>query len=182
MLLAQRIMAIAMGYQDLNDHDTLRDDPPLQLLTERGLDAEQPLASSPTLCRLENRITRESLVEIARVIARGISRGIVEQFIASHATPPEELVLDFDLTDDLLHGNQENRFFHGYYDNYCYLPLYVFRGDPLPAAYLRPSNPGVANGGRGVVCAHRRIPPQSEPASPKRRPRHLRRSLMKYAG
>lgn len=142
-LLAQRIMAIAMGYEDLNDHDTLRNDPLLQLLTERAIDAEQPLASSPTLCRLENRITRKSLVEIARVI--------VEQFIASHATPPEELVLDFDPTDDLLHGNQENRFFHGYYDNYCYLPLYVFCGDQLLAAYLRPSNIDGAKHSRAIL-------------------------------
>ncbi len=142
-LLAQRIMAIAMGYEDLNDHDSLRDDPLLQLLTERAIDTEQPLASSPTLCRLENRITRESLVEIARVI--------VEQFIASHTTPPEELVLDFDPTDDLLHGKQENRFFHGYYDNYCYLPLYVFCGDQLLAAYLRPSNIDGAKHSRAIL-------------------------------
>ena len=90
-LLAQRIFGLALGYEDLNDHQRLRDDPLLQTITERGLSDEQPLASPPTLCRLENRISRESLVRMARVF--------VEQFIASYGhTPPEELSLDLDAT------------------------------------------------------------------------------------
>lgn len=128
-LLAQRIFAIACGYEDLNDHDTLRDDPLWQLLAEYQPGPGQPLASSPTLCRLENRATRRALFDMARVL--------VEQFISSHETPPDHLVLDFDATDDPVHGQQEGRFFHGYYDGYCFLPLYVFCGDQLLVPYLR---------------------------------------------
>jgi hypothetical protein len=132
VMLRQRIFAIAMGYEDGNDHQQLRVDPLMQSLTERGVDPELPLASPPTLCRLENRIGRPTLVQIARVL--------VESFIARHKTAPEELVLDFDATDDPVHGNQTGRFFHGYYDCYCFLPLYVFCGDDLLCAYLRPAD------------------------------------------
>src|ERR1041384_3111051 len=131
-LLRQRIFAIAMGYEDGNDHQHLRDDPLMQLLTERGIDPDQPLASPPTLCRLENRVMRRTLADIAKVF--------VDVFIASHKEPPKELILDFDATDDPVHGNQVNRFFHGYYDHYCFLPLYVFCGHHLLCAYLRPAN------------------------------------------
>lgn len=131
-MLAQRIFAIAMGYEDGNDHQSLRDDPLMQILTERGVDKDQPLASPPTLCRLENRVDRQALVALSKVL--------VETFIRRHPTPPEELVLDFDATDDLVHGNQVGRFFHGYYDHDCFLPLYVFCGDDLLVAYLRPAN------------------------------------------
>lgn len=132
MMLRQRIFAIALGYEDGNDHQTLRDDPLMQLVSERGIDPDRPLASPPTICRLENRVMRRTLFDIAKVF--------VEVFIASHRTPPKELVLDFDATDDPVHGNQINRFFHGYYDRYCFLPLYVFCGDHLLCAYLRPAN------------------------------------------
>jgi hypothetical protein len=84
------------------------------------------------LCRLENRVSRQTLVDIAKVL--------VEVFIASHAAAPKEIILDFDATNDPVHGNQEKRFFHGYYDEYCFLPLYVFAGDHLLCAYLRPAN------------------------------------------
>jgi Transposase DDE domain group 1 len=131
-MLRQRVFAIALGYEDGNDHQSLRDDPLMQLVTERGIDPEQPLASPPTLCRLENRVSRRTLAEMAKVFA--------EVFIASHKSVPEELILDFDATDDAVHGHQVNRFFHGYYDQYCFLPLYVFCGDHLLAAYLRPAN------------------------------------------
>jgi len=131
-LLAQRIFGIALGYEDLNDHQTLRHDPLMQIVTERGVQADAPLAAPPTLCRLENRVDRASLVRMAQVF--------VETFIASHATPPAELILDFDATDDLVHGQQERRFFHGYYDHYCFLPLYVLCGSQLLVAYLRPAN------------------------------------------
>lgn len=135
-LLAQRVLALAAGYEDLNDHQTLRHDTLWQALTDRRPKAGQteadPLASPPTLCRLENRITRGDLARMAQVL--------VETFIASRATPPTELVLDFDATDDPIHGNQEGRFFHGYYDHYCFLPLYVTCGQQLLVAYLRPSN------------------------------------------
>lgn len=136
-LLAQRIFALACGYEDLNDHQRLRDDPLWQAVTEHpGSDDAPQLASPPTLCRLENRVSRKTLFDLAAVL--------VEQFIKafrlSNPAPPEELILDFDATDDIVHGHQENRFFHGYYDNYCFLPLYVHCGDHLLVAYLRPSN------------------------------------------
>jgi hypothetical protein len=142
-LLAQRIFGIALGYEDLNDHQTLRQDPLFQTLTERGIDEEQPLASPPPLCRLENRITRSSLVRMAEVF--------VEQFIVSHKTPPNELILDFDATDDPVHGNQVSRFFHGYYDHYCFLPLYVFCGEQLLVSYLRPSKIDAAKHSRAIL-------------------------------
>jgi len=134
-LLAQRVFGIACGYEDLNDHQHLRDDPLWQAATDHpGPDDCPTLASPPTLCRLENRITHATLVRLAGVL--------VETFIASYATPPDHLTLDFDATDDPIHGDQENRFFHGYYDNYCFLPLYVFCGSQLLVAYLRPANSG----------------------------------------
>jgi hypothetical protein len=132
-LLAQRIFGIACGYEDLNDHQQLRSDPLWQAVTDHPSPDDLPeLGSPPTLCRLENRIRRKTLFDFAAVL--------VEKFIQAHPTPPEELILDFDATDDPVHGHQENRFFHGYYDSYCFLPLYVFCGDHLLVAYLRPSN------------------------------------------
>ncbi len=142
-MIVQRIVAIAMGYEDLNDHQSLRDDPALQLAAGHIPDDGPSLASPPTLCRLENRIERRTLVRIAGVY--------VDQFIASHSQPPESLILDFDATDDLVHGHQEGRFFHGYYDNYCFLPLYVFCGDELVTAYLRPSKIDASKHSRALV-------------------------------
>lgn len=127
-LLRQRVFGLALGYEDLNDHDVLRHDLAWQTAVER----DRTLASSPTLCRLENGADRQTAWRIHGIL--------VEQFIASFARPPEEVTLDFDATDDPVHGHQEGRFFHGYYDHYCFLPLYVFAGDQLLAAYLRPSN------------------------------------------
>jgi hypothetical protein len=142
-MIAQRVTAIALGYEDLNDHQTLRADPVLQIVAGKPPEVDLPLASPPTLCRLENRVDRETLVKIAAVM--------VAQFIAAHPTPPEHLILDFDATDDRIHGNQEGRFFHGYYDDHCFLPLYVFCGDELLAAYLRPSNIDAAKHARAVL-------------------------------
>ncbi len=127
-LLKQRVYALALGYEDINDHDTLRYDPALQTFV--GRDGE--LASSPTLCRFENSVTAADLF--------GLSAVFVDTFIASYKNAPKEIVLDFDSTDDAVHGNQEGRFFHGYYDHYCFLPLYVFCGNHLLCAYLRPAN------------------------------------------
>ena len=142
-LIAQRLFAIALGYEDGNDHHDLRNDPLLQLLTERGVDPARPLASPATLCRLENGVDRETLVRISEVF--------LEQFIAGFQEPPEELILDFDATDDPTHGTQEGRFFHGYYDHYCFLPLYVFCGEQLLTAYLRPSNIDAAKHSRAIL-------------------------------
>jgi hypothetical protein len=144
-MLAQRIFGIALGHEDLNDHQQLRDDPLVQAVTGRGVDATQPLAGPSTLCRLENRTTlnRKALFDFAAAL--------VEVFIASHAEAPKELVLDFDATDATIHGNQAGRFFHGYYDNYCFLPLYVFCGDHLLCAYLRPSNIDASKHSRAIL-------------------------------
>lgn len=126
-LVAQRLYGLCCGYEDLNDHDRLRHDPLLQ--TSVGKTDE--LASSPTFSRLETAATRTDCVALNGVL--------VEQFIASYPAPPEELVLDFDASDVPLHGDQEQAQFHGYYDRYCYLPLYVFCGQSLLACLLRPS-------------------------------------------
>ena len=127
-MLRQRVYGIALGYEDLNDHQELRKDSAIQTATDQlGW-----LASAPTLCRMENSMSREDAMAIHQVM--------VEQFIASFDKAPKELILDFDATDDAVHGHQQGRFFHGYYDHYCFLPLYVFCGDQLLVSYLRPSN------------------------------------------
>ncbi len=130
-MIAQRVIGIALGYEDVNDHQTLRNDPLLQTLSEKTPDPQEPLASPPTLGRLENRVGRQALVRMSKVL--------LESFVASFDSPPDELILDFDATDDRVHGNQEGRGFHGYYDHYCFLPLYVFCGEKLLVSYLRPS-------------------------------------------
>jgi hypothetical protein len=127
-LLRQRIYGLALGYEDLNDHATLRCD----LAFQTALERDTELASAPTLCRLEQRVNRQAAVAFHQVL--------IEKFIASFAEAPAELILDFDATDDRVHGNQEGRFFHGYYGNWCFLPLYVFCGEQLLVSYLRPSN------------------------------------------
>lgn len=127
-LLAQRIYALAAGYEDLNDHDGLRHDYALQTAVNRL----QPLAGKSTLGRLEQQADRETVVQAHRLLW--------EHFIAQHDQAPAEIVLDFDATDVPVHGDQEGRFFHGYYDHYCFLPLYVFCGRHLLVSYLRPSN------------------------------------------
>lgn len=142
-LVAQRIFGIAMGYEDLNDHNELRDDPLLQVVVERGIDQHHPLASSSTLCRLENTVSKEALSKMSAVF--------IDQFIASHPTAPDEIILDFDATDDAVHGKQEGRFFHGYYDHYCFLPLYVFCGQQLLVSYLRTSKIDGAKHSRAVL-------------------------------
>jgi len=127
-MLRQRVYGIALGYEDLNDHQELRKDSAIQTATDQlGW-----LTSAPTLCCMENSISREDAMAIHQVM--------VEQFIASFDKAPKELILDFDATDDAVHGHQQGRFFHGYYDHYCFLPLYVFCGDQLLVSYLRPSN------------------------------------------
>jgi hypothetical protein len=142
-MLARRIIAIALGYEDLNDHQTLRSDPALQLASGKVPDREMPPASPPTPCRLENRADRKSLARIAEVLG--------DRFIASHPRPPESLILDLDATDDPAHGRQGRRFFRGYYDRHCFLPLYVFRGDELLTAYLRPGDIDAARHTRAVL-------------------------------
>lgn len=126
-LVRQRLYALALGYEDLNDHERLRTD----LLLQTAVEQDRVLASASTLCRFENRAEREAAQRLHAVL--------VEQFISSFKRPPKKLILDFDATDDAVHGKQEGRFFHGYYDHYCFLPLYVFCRDQLLVSYLRSS-------------------------------------------
>jgi hypothetical protein len=127
-LLAQRIYGLCLGWPDVCDHNVLRNDLVLQTAVGRA----EPLASAPTLSRLETGATPEHAAALHEVL--------MEQFIASHAKPPKELVLDVDATHVPLHGEQERGHFHAYYDNYCYLPLYVFAGHDMLACVLRPSD------------------------------------------
>ena len=138
-LLRQRIYGLALGYQDQNDHQALRSDPALQ--TAVGCDA--PLAGQSTLSRWENRADRAAAWAVHRVL--------VDQFIAGFKTPPRELILDLDATDDRVHGAQQGRHFNAYYDDYIFLPLYVFCGEWLLAAYLRPANRGQAHHASAIV-------------------------------
>ena len=144
MLVAQRVFGLALGYEDLIDHDELRRDPVLGVLLgafERGSEAPEALAGKSTLNRLEHAPTAK-LGRYHKIKHDGaaIERLFVDLFLDAHAKPPREIVLDLDATDDPVHGHQEGRFFHGYYDCYCYLPLYVFCGRHLLAAKLRRSN------------------------------------------
>ena len=127
-LLRQRNYGLALGYEDLNDHETLRRD----LVFQTALERTEDLAGDSTLCRLEQRADRRTAVAFQKVL--------VEKFIASFKEAPAELILDFDATDDRVHGQQEGRHFHGYYGDWCFLPLYVFCGEQLLVSYLRPSN------------------------------------------
>ncbi|HEX8809014.1 MAG TPA: IS1380 family transposase [Xanthobacteraceae bacterium] len=142
-LLGQRVFAIALGYEDLNDHDELRHDLVMHVLAgklaARRADCA-PVAGKSTLNRLE--LSREVATRYHKIAhdPAAIEGLLVTLFLEAHKVVPREIILDLDATDDPLHGHQEGRFFHGYYDCYCYLPLYVFCGEQLLAAKLRPSN------------------------------------------
>jgi hypothetical protein len=142
-MVAQRVFGIALGYEDLIDHDHLRHDPVLAALagklTARRQDCA-PLAGKSTLNRLEHAPSEPSRYHKIGHDGAAIERLLVDLFLEAHKTPPREIILDLDATDDPLHGHQEGRFFHGYYDCYCYLPLYVFCGRHLLAVKLRRSN------------------------------------------
>ena len=142
-MVAQRVFGIALGYEDLIDHDHLRHDPVLATLAGK-LRAKRkscaPLAGKSTLNRLEHAPVVPSRYHKIGHDAAEIEGLFVDLFLEAHQTPPKEIILDLDATDDPLHGHQEGRFFHGYYDCYCYLPLYVFCGRHLLAAKLRRSN------------------------------------------
>jgi hypothetical protein len=143
-MLAQRIYGLALGYEDLNDHEQLRSDPLMAVLSgKRELD--EPLAGKSTLNRLEL-IGRTGRYHKIGYSAESIDRLLGDLYIEAHRAMPTEIVLDLDATDIPLHGHQPERFFHGYYDNYCYLPLYIFAGDQLLCARLRPANQDAAAG------------------------------------
>ncbi len=152
-LVAQRVLGIALGYEDLNDHDQLRADPLLAVLVGKAdpsggdrisaKDRGKALASSSTLNRLElTPAQADATHRYKKIVAdpKGMDRLLTELFLEAHATPPKRIWLDLDATDDPVHGRQEGRFFHGYYRHYYYLPLYIFCGDHLLCARLRPAN------------------------------------------
>jgi len=142
-LVAQRVYGLALGYEDLNDHEELRKDPLLAVLVEKCDPVGEVLAGKSTLNRLELTPARASAkARYKKIVAdhAAVDRLFVEVFLAVHPQAPPQIILDLDATDDPLHGNQEGRFFHGYYGHYCYLPLYIFCGEFLLGARLRPSN------------------------------------------
>jgi hypothetical protein len=144
-LIAQRVFGLALGYEDLLDHDALRRDPVLGVMLgklDRTAEAPAPLAGKSTLNRLEHAPAEGASGRYHKIGHDGaaIEALFVDLFPDAHAKPRREIVLDLDATDDPLHGHQEGRFFHGYYNCYCYLPLYIFCGRHLLAARLRRSN------------------------------------------
>ena len=142
-MVGQRIFGIALGYEDLVDHDQLRHDPALAVLAGKLAARRKdcaPLAGKSTLNRLE--LGGAAPTRYHRIGWDGakIEGLLVDLFLEAHQQPPQQIILDLDVTDDPLHGHQEGRFFHGYYDCYCYLPLYIFCGTHLLAAKQRPAN------------------------------------------
>ena len=154
-LLAQRLYALALGYEDRNDHDRLRLDPLLALLTGKREPAEEPLASKSTLNRLE--LTRPSAetpaprYQTILFAPAAADQLLLQLFVEAHRSPPQEIVLDLDATDDPLQGKQEGRCFHGYYGHSCYLPLYVFCGDHRLCARLRTADGDASAGALGEI-------------------------------
>jgi hypothetical protein len=138
-MISQRVYGIALGYEDINDHDQLRSDPLFSVLAGRE-ELEKPLAGKSTLNRLELGDGTEDRYKKITFWKQGIDELLVEVFIESQEGTPEQIVLDVDTTDLPLHGQQEGRFFHGYYDSYCYLPLFIFCGEQVLCARLRQSN------------------------------------------
>ena len=148
-LVGQRVFAIALGYEDLNDHDELRHDPMMAVLAGKLATRREncaPVAGKSTLNRLELsklQPTRYHKISHNPAAIRGL---LVDAFLEAHERTPKQVILDLDATDDPLHGEQEGRFFHGYYDCYCYLPLYVFCGRHLLVARLRRADRDAADG------------------------------------
>ena len=149
-ILTSRIFGIAAGYEDANDHEHLRHDAAFQVAAGRtpaqndyDNDEHYPLASPSTHSRLENRVDQEVMFKL--------HEELVETFLNSYQQPPEEIILDYDATDDPTHGNQDRCYFNGFYDSYCFLPLYVFCGDQILVSYLRPSSVGAAHHARPVT-------------------------------
>lgn len=155
-LVSQRVYGLALGYEDLNDHDELRRDPVLALLAgksdvsgqrrRRERDRGQPLAGKSTLQRLERTTDGVDRYQKIRCVSAAIDRLLVDVFVEAHLQEPAEVLLDIDATDSPLHGQQEGRFFHGYYGHYCYLPLYIFSGEHVLCARQRMSNQDAAAG------------------------------------
>ena len=150
-LIRQRVYALALGYEDLNDHDQLRQDPLLVVMSGKAEPGTELLAGKSTLNRLElgtGVATRYKKITFWR---DSVDELLMNVFLEAHPVAPQQIVLDIDTTDLALHGKQEDRFYHGYYKHYCYLPLYIFCGDHVLCARLRPSSLGPAVGSRKEV-------------------------------
>jgi hypothetical protein len=138
-MLAQRIYGLALGYEDINDHEQLRKDPVFGILAGRA-ELDEPLAGKSTLNRMELGTGINSRYKKITFWKEALDGLLVKVFLEAHQSAPAEIILDVDTTDLPLHGKQEGRFFHGYYDSYCYLPLYVFCGEHILCARLREAN------------------------------------------
>jgi Transposase DDE domain group 1 len=150
-MIRQRVYGLALGYEDLNDHEQLRQDPLLCAIAGKAQPGAEPLAGKSTLNRLElgsGVPTRYKKITFWR---DGVDQLLVDVLLEAHTAPPQQIVLDIDTTDLALHGNQEGKFYHGYYKHYCYLPLYIFCGAHVLCARLRPSSVGPAVGSRKEV-------------------------------
>jgi len=161
-MLSQRIYGLALGYEDINDHEQLRRDPVFGILAGREA-LEEPLAGKSTLNRMELGTGKTDRYKKITYWKDSIDELLVKVFIEAHQSAPGEIVLDVDTTDLPVHGKQEGRFFHGYYDNYCYLPLYVFCGDHVLCSRLREANHDASF---GCLAEMRRIVAQIRAAWP----------------
>jgi Transposase DDE domain group 1 len=144
-MVSQRVYGLALGYEDLNDHEQLRKDPLFGVLAGRE-ELDKPLAGKSTLNRLELGNGQQDRYKKITFWKQGVDELLVSVFLESQETAPEQIILDVDTTDLPLHGKQEGRFFHGYYDSYCYLPLYIFCGEHVLCARLRQSNSDASAG------------------------------------
>ncbi len=144
-MVSQRVYGLALGYEDLNDHEQLRKDPLFAILVGRE-ELEKPLAGKSTLNRLELGNGQQDRYKKITFWKQGVDELLVSVFLESQEKAPKEIILDVDTTDLPLHGKQEGRFFHGYYDSYCYLPLYIFCGEHVLCARLRQSNSDASAG------------------------------------
>lgn len=151
-MVAQRLYGLALGYEDLNDHEQLREDPLLAVLSGKARVGEDPLAGKSTLNRLELGGEKPSRYKKIQYRQEDIDELLVQVFLEAHGEAPQQIVLDLDTTDLPLEGHQEGRFFHGYYDSYCYLPLYIFIGEHLLCARLRTADQDAAAGSADEVA------------------------------
>jgi hypothetical protein len=145
-MVAQRIYGLALGYEDLNDHEQLRQDPLMRVLAGKAEVQDEALAGKSTLNRLELSDGTPNRYKKITFWKGGLDQLLVNVFVESYAQAPEQITLDVDTTDLPLHGGQEGRFFHGYYDCYCYLPLYIFCGEHVLCARLRQSDSDASKG------------------------------------
>jgi hypothetical protein len=150
-MLAQRVYGLALGYEDLNDHEQLRYDPLLQVLAGKAEPGQEALAGKSTLNRMELGNGAPDRYKKITFWRDAMDDLLVDVFLEAHSAAPEQIVLDIDTTDFAIHGGQEGRFYHGYYDHYCYLPLYVFAGEHVLCARLRPSNIDPSAGSRKEI-------------------------------